>query len=809
MGLPAIKNIKDTPIPSPSPEYLAHIQSILSINKESSNIQLEYLPFSPEDVTGGVENEFQTVVIGEASDVDLPIVIRESSYYKNIIKRIRSGDTSKKTISELEKYLHTNQEKVWENSWVRFPLRFLGNGLKSIFEEDLNYDKSRPDLGKRSDKDKFIFYEDNEEYVRLPASYILKLSLVDAVILNNSAPHIIRETGKKILSHFLNDNTSPEIFSFIPVHMSSSNNIGYAVSKETLKRYFFIQILVMYGNKRFGLYERGQHICLYLSSHPPVRQKALNNIISDHFYRELFMNPCLTGWDRGEEKFHYMELCHQVLSRSHLNTISKLKDAGIITRNLIVLPNISNISLANNGTHISIGSKRLTGLLADPYSGFGKADEKYMGDLAIKIVEHFLPLFVGTYSASPYRIDFWDFHPEKILGFLPHELDYTHLRMIWRRWKKKADIKVFGKSITPFGPQWFDKILSKIFGLRGDFVIDFRLIDYLVCLLSTENSPGLDGSIENDKRLKRDLATLGIFDPHMSMYLLYRLRDYASKGFSGFEGRYYSIFDSIMEDMGQATSLQVLITALAYKYILLDGITHRHIPDDPNVESERRQIFFGTAIGIPTFYIRKDTSNKFMLKILKNTSNTRFSHRYPGYIRIYGKEYQRALIKIIMEDGKELIEMMALEGTMQSLRERIDYPENFSTWGKLTKDILNEIKKSDPLKCSGDTFNKQAEMFYRDILRKRHMKEAFSVVLEELKKMDSHLLCSGCLFKDSIGSILGDSSAMDFIIKRKKEVFDETLSEKDLGKILQLIVLTIYSDMKEFESKNRDYKKDT
>jgi hypothetical protein len=32
--------------------------------------------------------------------------------------------------------------------------------------------------------------------------------------------------------------------------------------------------------------------------------------------------------------------------------------------------------------------------------------------LAIKIVEHFLPLFVGAYSAAPYRLDFADFHPE-------------------------------------------------------------------------------------------------------------------------------------------------------------------------------------------------------------------------------------------------------------------------------------------------------------------------------------------------------------------------------------------------------------
>jgi hypothetical protein len=145
------------------------------------------------------------------------------------------------------------------------------------------------------------------------------------------------------------------------------------------------------------------------------------------------MSPCLSGWDKGEDKHAYMGLCHRVLSLSQMNTLPKLKESGIITRNLIVLPNTSNISLANNGTHISLGSSILTSLMKDGSRGLTLADEKYVGDLVIKIVEHMLPLFVGTYSAAPYRMDFKDFHPETALGFLPHELDFTHLRMIWRR----------------------------------------------------------------------------------------------------------------------------------------------------------------------------------------------------------------------------------------------------------------------------------------------------------------------------------------------------------------------------------------
>lgn len=74
------------------------------------------------------------------------------------------------------------------------------------------------------------------------------------------------------------------------------------------------------------------------------------------------MNPCISGWDSGHDKHAYMRLCHEVPSRSHQHVIGKLKDAKIITRNLIVPTSPSNISLANNGTHVSLGSQKLTEL---------------------------------------------------------------------------------------------------------------------------------------------------------------------------------------------------------------------------------------------------------------------------------------------------------------------------------------------------------------------------------------------------------------------------------------------------------------
>ena len=171
------------------------------------------------------------------------------------------------------------------------------------------------------------------------------------------------------MDYLLNDNTSPETVSFFVVPLRPEMKTGLALAKETSKRFLITQLLVSYANKGLSIPGIEQKAIIYFSPHPPIRQKQLNECIADSFYRDLFMSPCLSGWDDGEAKHHYMCLCHQVLSRSQLNAVAKLRDAGIITRNLIILPNVSNISLANNGTHVSIGSRRLTQRLADKKSG--------------------------------------------------------------------------------------------------------------------------------------------------------------------------------------------------------------------------------------------------------------------------------------------------------------------------------------------------------------------------------------------------------------------------------------------------------
>jgi hypothetical protein len=744
-------------------------------------VDVECLPFSLYDTTAGSETELQAVVIGKKEDVDLPITIVQSHYFANISRRMAAGELPDRAMSELEKYLHENTDGVWENSWVRFPRDILSPFARLIFETDLLADKSDPLQGYRSDLPHFLFQQGNQEYIRVPISYLMKISLADAI---DGQPSVIMETGRTLMDHFLSDNTSPETCSFHISSLCPQTDMGREVARESAKRFLLTQLLVQYANSRFGLADSGQKAMVFYSPHPPIRQKRLNACISDAFYRELFMNPCLSGWNRGESKHEYMHLCHRVLSRSQLNALAKLRESGIITRNLVVLPNPSNISLANNGTHVSLGSRKLTALLKDPNSGFTSRHEKYLGDLVIKINEHFLPLFVGTYTATPYRFDFSEFHPECVLGFLPHELDFTHLRMLWRRWQKKADIKVFGKTVTPFGPRWLDKAISILFRLRGDFIPDFRLIDYLVALRSTEKSPALDGTLRNHERLKQDLSELGIFDKRMSLYLFNKLRECAVMGFSGFEGRTYSLFFSFGEDMARAVDLQNLLNALAFKYIAEESVTHADIPDDPFIESERRQIIFGRAMGIPTFFIRQETGNCLLKRIVEKTEKVRPSRRYPGYLRVYHREYCRALVRIIKEDAADLIKLFQMSKTMDDLERRLENPDQYSARGKLTRGILTKAKAVSPMRIKANDFNRAAEDYYREDLRKSHTLEGLRYLEEDLQ----HIAAKACDERQTMRGILKSSTKKHGLTEFFRDIQEKVLAEKASSALLQQII---------------------
>jgi hypothetical protein len=752
----------------------------------SRRIPLDQLPFTAADATAGSEDELQAVVVGSSGACDLPLSIRESRFLQNIARRSASGEAPRRTLLEIEAFLD-DARGVWESSWIRFPEARLSQLSLQILSEDLQVSRHGCS-GERSDAQRFRFVREGQRWLRIPISYALKLALADVVGTQPHMPELMRQEALRLMRHFLNDNTSPETTSFHIVAARSGCSLGEAVAREAARRFLFTSLLISWTNQRFGLIEAGQRALVYHAPVPSVHQEELSSCISDSYYRELFMSPCLSGWSDGEAKYQYMHLCHQVLSRSQLNAVVKLREAGIIAHDLIILPSLSNVSLANNGIHISMGSRSLDRQLRYG-GGLRPVDEKRLGDLAIKIYEHFLALFVGTYSAAPYRIGFTQFHPERLLSFLPHELDFTHLRLLWREWKEKAQLGLCGHSLTPYGPQWLDGMIAKLFRLRGDCVPDARLLTYPMAWLATEQASALDGVPGNIQRLSSELDELGIVDQRMSFYMPLRLREHARNGYSGFEARYYSLFPSHDGDMAPATDLQQLLLALSYRLALQGDFSRGEIPDDPTSESERRQPFFFAAAGLPAFYVRHDTGNRFLLEIVRHCRKTRVSRRHPGYIRVSIRDYRRALLQYVQQSAADLIEAMNAAATLNDLLGRCEDEQQGASHRLLTD--ITGTGAQEAMRIDARDFNREAEAFYREPLRIQHLREAVRHLKQDLGELERSpcVELRGCLRH---GVRLQDPARVLRDIEPR--ILSDDLSLHEISALLNLIVLLTLQD---------------
>lgn len=86
-------------------------------------------------------------------------------------------------------------------------------------------------------------------------------------------PRAIQRTGQRLMDHYINDNTSPEILSFYVVRGATQPNLGAALARESVKRFLFTELLVQYADRAWALRDAGQRPLVYFSPHVPLRQR--------------------------------------------------------------------------------------------------------------------------------------------------------------------------------------------------------------------------------------------------------------------------------------------------------------------------------------------------------------------------------------------------------------------------------------------------------------------------------------------------------------------------------------------------------
>jgi hypothetical protein len=705
--------------------------------------------FHPQDVTAGTENELAAVVVGRRDVADLP----------QAIERLPFFESGGRAAVELEKWLTGNAAQVWEHSWLRIPHAALNAAARVTLGGDL--------AGRRDRED----FQVDHDCVRVSASYVLKLALAD-VLGARDLPGRALLAGQRALGCFLNDNTAPEIISTHIVSGKDGEAPGRAVARENAQRFLLTQLLAAYANEKFELRASGQELSIYAAPNPPARLKGLSRLLPADAYRDLLMNPCLSGFQDGASKRTYMHVCHETLSRSRMHAGARLMEAGIMKPH-VVESMVCDTSLLNNGTHLSLGSLQLGEYLRAQPQPTAVAEEKYLGDLATKIVEHFLPLFVGLYSAAPARLAPADLRPERALGFLPHELGSAHLRLTWQSWKRKAGL------LAP---------------LKGDMVPDQRLLDYFAALPSSASAAAHDGQLGNAERLKAELEVKGLFSRNMTFYTLYRLREFSKMGFTGFEGRHYSLFASLHGDLGPATDLQALITAYAYQCMARGDVLHAHIPDDPDTESERRQMFFAAAIGLPVFYVKRTTRNLFLWRVLTKTQRTRPSKRHTGYFKVYMDDYRNALRQLLAEDGA-LAETGA--ATLADLGARLTAPAERGVSGRLTSAILADLGVKNPMDVDAATFNQAAEQHYRGRLRQQYLEEGLDSAGQSIRQMAQHMPHDPAL-RRALAVLTGGRDAQAFFSEAAHDVRAGTAAPDTLRRLIGLLLLNVEQEERRY-----------
>lgn len=254
-------------------------------------------------------------------------------------------------------------------------------------------------------------------------------------------------------------------------------------------------------------------------------------------------------------------------------------------------------------------------------------------------------------------------------------------------------------------------------------------------------------------------------------------------GYCGFEGRHYSLFHSIENDMGFAVNLQVLIQAIAYKLIAEGQVTHQDIPDTPEIESERRQIFFTAAVDLKKFSIKQDSKNVFLGKLLEFADKIKKSRRNKGFNVIKLQDYRIALLRFLQTEGREIITDMGLQDTINDLEARLTGDQAVSS--RLIKDIMKNERSPDPIRMTGKRFNRNAEEYYRSDLRAQHLSEAMASVIHKLSQLNNE---ESALLETQLN--LQTTLAL-WLEQVKQHLAADTLNSEQ---IRQLIALIIYLD---------------
>src|SRR5262249_35714764 len=186
------------------------------------------------------------------------------------------------------------------------------------------------------------------------------------------------------------------------------------------------------------------------------------------------------------------------------------------------------------------------------------------------------------------------------------------------------------------------------------------------------------------------------------------------------------------------------------------------------------------------FNVRACTTNKLLKRIASLTLHTR-SSRHSGHVRLPLNEYRAALLKLIIEDGSDCIEMLGLQSLISDLSARLRHKEP-DAHEKLLDGIREKTRRRRSIDVDAREFNLAAERFYREELKRRHLQEGLASVRHLIKKLDP-------ANKSILGEILPELSPSHFLNEIEHALSDNSLTEVQLSTLIGIVLLVIKAEL--------------
>jgi hypothetical protein len=164
-------------------------------------------------------------------------------------------------------------------------------------------------------------------------------------------------------------------------------------------------------------------------------------------------------------------------------------------------------------------------------------------------------------------------------------------------------------------------------------------------------------------------------------------------------------------------------------------------------------------------------------------------------------EYRRALLSVLREDAGELAASLQLEAALTDLALRLEYPDEASATGRLLRGILDTAGVSSAMKLDARDFQRCAETYYREELRRRHMAEALDLLAEDLRTLDRRAQADERIAA-SLRAVLRGREPVPYLARLTDDLLAERAPLEELRRLIWLVVTSVSYDAEEAEARS-------